>query len=261
MSLRPYVHVDSALAEAGVGDHVGLSEDEQHHLRRVLRLRDGADVEVADGVGATASAVLASTGVELTSAVAVVERRTPELWVAQGLPKGRKLDEVIQQVTELGVDGVVPILAERSIARPEPAKYPRLHARWSGVARAACEQSRRPRRPDLVAPHTLAGLLDDAGALALPTGDGDVTVATEYRVLLADPSGRPISAALQETGDLGALGRLVLAVGPEGGWSDQELAVADAAGAQRVALGPTVLRTEHAAAAGLAAVQALLGRW
>ena len=250
MSLVPYVHVASPLTEAAVGTVVALSEQEHRHLTRVLRLREGAVVQVADGMGSSAGGRLMHEAVEVTSDPVSEPVATPEFWVAQALPKGRKLDEVIQQVTELGVDGIAPIVAERTIARPAETKQPRLLERWEGIARSASEQSRRPRRPHVCAPRPFEALLRDAQ-------DGDRKVA----MFLADPSGTPLPRALAELTDQSQIDRLMLIVGPEGGFTPAELAAFDAAGGSRVGLGPTVLRTEHAAAAGSAVIQAGLGRW
>lgn len=250
MSLVPYVHVATSLIDAEVGTVVALSEQEQHHLVRVLRLQEGARVQVADGSGSSAGGRLVNAAVEVTSPPVREPIAIPELWVAQALPKGRKLDEVIQQLTELGVDGIAPVVAERSITRPAGGKYPRLVERWEAVARAASEQSRRPRRPRVCAPRPFETLLKEEF-------NGDRSGVG----LLADPSGAPLPTVLAELGARPRIDRLVLVVGPEGGFTPAELAAFDAIGGLRVGLGPTVLRTEHAAAAGAAVIQAVLGRW
>ncbi len=115
MSATPFVHVAADLAAAGPGDAVPLGEDEAHHLTRVLRLRTGAEVEVADGRGRQAVGVLDAGVVVLTAAPVATPRPRPELVLAQALPKGRKLDEVVRLATELGVDRVVPVVAARSV--------------------------------------------------------------------------------------------------------------------------------------------------
>ena len=241
VSLQPFVHLGASLGGRRRGDRLDLSSDEVHHLRTVLRLKDGAEVTVADGVAASAPAVLVDTALQLTADAVETVRPRPLLAVAQALGKGRKVDDVVRVVTELGVDEITVVAAARSISRLDGAKADRALDRWQAIARAASEQSRRVIRPDVRGPVSTAGAADDAGSL-----------------LVAHPGGMPLPTALDE---LGAVDRLTLAVGPEGGWSDEEIAGLVAAGGCLVGLGPTVLRTEHAAAAGLAVLGAMLGRW
>lgn len=241
MSLVPYVHVATSLRDGVSGDEVALTETERHHLRRVLRLPDDAEVEVADGVGHQAEARLRADALLLTAAATYLPPARPELWVAQALPKGRKLDEVVRQTTELGVDGIVVVAAQHCVARVDPAKLPRLHQRWEGVARAASEQARRPRRPQLVGPASTAQLGKEPGTL-----------------IVTHPGGAALPAVLADHTDAE---RITLAIGPEGGWSDAEVAAWQDDGTILAGLGPTVLRTEHAAAAALAVAAATCGRW
>ncbi|WP_052668395.1 RsmE family RNA methyltransferase [Nitriliruptor alkaliphilus] len=244
MSLVPYLHLDAPLAGAQVGSTVAIDPAARHHLARVLRLRDGAALEVSDGRGHAAAARLAGDHVEVTATVTAVAAPQPTLSVAQGLPRGRKLDEVVRQVTELGADRIVPVAASRSVTRLDGARADKAVERWQAVARAAAEQSRSPWRPEvlpIVTPAQLPG--------ALPAGT---------RLLIAHPDA-PRSLP-EAAADLG--GRHVsIAVGPEGGWDDDEVAGLLEAGATLVGLGPTVLRTEHAAAAAVAVLAAVTGRW
>lgn len=242
MARVPYVHVDTALAGTPAGEQVPLGDADRHHLRRVLRLGDGTEVELADGTGATARGRLTADGVALETVVAAGPAPTPRLTVAQALPKGRKLDEVVRQVTELGADRIVPVAADRSVARLDGAKAAKAVERWQAVARAACEQARRPTRPEVSSP-TVPGAL----------------VVEGLAVLVAEPSADPPLFAV--AAELATADEVVVAVGPEGGWSERELAELTAAGARTVRLGPHVLRTEHAAAAALAIVASAVGRW
>ncbi len=250
MSLVPFVHLDVELQSARVGDRVALSTAEQHHLTRVLRLPTGARVEVTDGRGATAEATLGGDAVELAGPVRREPARTPRLAVAQALPKGRKLDEVVRQVTELGADAVIPVLAERSIARPPSERTGRLRTRAQAVARAAAEQARSPWRT-AVTPVVDTASLADVVADAAPPGAREALLVAHL-----DAPALPVVLA-----SLAPLERLTIAIGPEGGWSDAEVARLRADGAVVVGLGGTVLRTEHAAAAALAVAGAVLGRW
>lgn len=244
MSRTPLVHVDQPLGGTGTGDLVALTAAEQHHLRSVLRLRPGDRVEVSDGTGGHAAGDLADGGVRLRSPATSARRPWPPLRVAQALPKGRKLDEVVRACVELGMDALVPVAAGRSVRRPEGARADKAVARWSAVARAACEQARRTYRPDVAPITAVADLAVDGRWLVAHPG------ATEALPdVLADPSLTAPDVPV------------TVAIGPEGGWEEAEVAALVAAGARAVHLGPTVLRTEHAAAAALAVVGAALGRW
>lgn len=245
MSLVPFVQLEASLASARAGDEVPLSSDELHHLATVLRLGPGASIEVADGHGRSADAGFTGGGVALRGEPVERVRSRPAIEVAQALPKGRKLDEVVRQLTELDVDAVVPVATERSIVRLDGSKAHRAVERWRAVARAACEQSRRSDLPT-IAP---VASVDDLVELTCDEGTA---------VLVAHPGG----AALAEHLDAcRRAARVVVVVGPEGGLTDGELAVLTGAGARTLGLGPTTLRTEHAAAAATAALVCALGRW
>jgi 16S rRNA (uracil1498-N3)-methyltransferase len=241
VSQVPYVHVDHELVAGTLGEPLALTAAESHHLRRVLRLADGAAVEVSDGCGHEAPARLEAAGLVLTAPASARPAPQPELWLAQALPKGRRFDEVVRQVTELGVDGIVAVAAKRSVTRIDEDRAERARQRWDAVARAACEQARRPWRPTIRGPVAPARLTEEP-----------------QRLLVAHPGATPLPDALvgHEVTD-----GLMLAIGPEGGWADDEIAELCAAGASLVGLGPSVLRTEHAAAAACAVAAAGLGRW
>lgn len=242
MSLLPFVHVDEPLTGRRAGDDVDLSPEDAHRLRTVLRLRQGAGVLVSDGVGGRADASLTAAAVlRLTTDAVRYPRMHPEIDVIQSLGKGRKTEEVVQAVTELGVDGITLVAAARSIVRVDPAKLSRMRDRWIAVSRAACEQSRRVHRPNIHGPVTTAEVPDRDGAL-----------------FVAHVGGQPLPEAI---GAVAPTGRVTIAVGPEGGWTAGELAGWRARGGHLVGLGPTVLRMEHAAAAAVAVAAAVLGRW
>jgi 16S rRNA (uracil1498-N3)-methyltransferase len=198
-------------------DDVGapeLAPDDAHHLARVLRLRAGEEVTVADGHGGWRLCVFAD-GPRLAPA-GEVERVAPPsvpVTVAFALTKGDKPELAVQKLTELGVDRIVPLAAARSIVQWDAAKAARNVARLRDVARAAAMQSRR-----VFLPH-----VEDVTALASLAG-----------VALAHPGGVSLDASVT-----------AIAVGPEGGWTDEELAEAS----RHVDLGPTTLRAETAAVA------------
>jgi 16S rRNA (uracil1498-N3)-methyltransferase len=193
-----------------------LEPDDRHHLERVLRLRPGDRMTVADGAGRWRRCRFGSN-VEPDGDVEVVPRPAPEITLAFALTKGERPEWTVQKLTEVGVDRIVPFASARSIVRWDEAKAARNAERLRRVAREAAMQSRRA---------------------FLPTVE-EVTRFDEV-------ARRPNAALAHRDGAPPDLARACLLVGPEGGWTDDELGT----GPPRVTLGPTVLRAETAAVAG-----------
>lgn len=242
------VLVPGALDGRGTGDVVTLPPATAKHLRTVLRRPVGSGLTVADGAGTSAPAELVADGARLTAEPVTAPAPRPTLHVLQGLAKGRKLDEVVRTLTELGVDAITPVAGDRSIKELAGPKRDRTLDRWRAVAAAASEQARRPRVPVIDEPGTVEEVL-----ARLAAEDGATRVVAAHVGATAGLAG-----AL--TDDLRELDRVVLAVGPEGGWTPGEVAAFADAGAAVVHLGSSVLRTEHAAAALAAVVSFRVGR-
>lgn len=224
------------------GGEVVLPEALAHHAARVLRLQDGDAVILFDGSGGEVPARLAVSGRRWSAwldAPCAVERESPlELVLVQALASGDKMDWVVQKSTELGVAAVLPVAAARSVLRLAGERADKRRAHWQQVAVSACEQSGRNRIPEVAPIQPLLQWLAAArgqAAWVLAPGGGDGLPAGE----------RPE-------------GVVHVLVGPEGGWTEGELAACDAAGVRRMTLGPRVLRTETA---GLAALAVLQARW
>ena len=215
------------------GDRAGVGGARAHHLARVVRLRPGERVEASDfrrAFEAVAEAVepkevLFRLGTELPP-----EPPEPAIELHLAIVKYARWEWALEKATELGVATVVPLAAERSDEGLVRAAAKRVE-RWRAIAEEAAQQSRRLAPPELTEP------LNVAQALARPA---------ESRWLV-DFGGAPIGGLGGE-----AAGRHVVAVGPEGGWSDRERAAFASAGARAVSLGPRVLRTETAAVVGVA---------
>jgi len=238
----PRFHVPGAAP----GARIELPEHVVHHARDVLRLRVGSQVQVFDGEGAEYEAVLES--IDRRGALAHLKGPVPTLpetplavTLALSPLKGDLMELVIQKATELGVAELRPVVCVRTDAVARPALRGTRQERWEKVASGAAEQCGRARVPRIAPTTTL-------GALLLEAFDGP-------RLLLQEPGAeRPAFSALPHPGV-----RLLLLVGPAGGFEPAEIARAAAAGFQPVGLGPRVLRAETAAVAALAAAQALWG--
>lgn len=233
------LYLNEALQTAEVGSQVSLLGDEAKHAVAVARSRVGEQLAIGNGRGLVVHGVVASLdpfSLEVQE-VRVEPEPEPQLWLVQALAKGNRDELAVQVATELGVSGVVPWAAERSVTRWEGAKVEKGRARWEAIVREASKQSIRSWVPEV-------GALISTGSIA-------------GNVLVLDPTAE---AALTEV-SLPSTARLTLVVGPEGGISPRELELLGRNGAVRVRLGAEVLRTSTAGPAAIAVLNARLGRW
>nr|WP_225955452.1 16S rRNA (uracil(1498)-N(3))-methyltransferase [Kibdelosporangium phytohabitans] len=225
-----------------------LDGPEGRHAATVKRLRAGETLTVSDGSGGVATCVVDAPVGRDALRLRVTERSDvpapqPRVVVAQALVKGDRGELAVELATEAGADEIVPWRAARCVARWEDGpRGEKALARWRNTVREAAKQARRPWVPEVrdpVGTQDLVDLLDGALGLVLEGSAGQ----------------RIADVALPRHGDI------VVVVGPEGGVSDEEIAVLRDAGAQAVRLGPTVLRASTAAAVALGAIGALSPRW
>ena len=237
------VHVAALLAP---GNEIALPQSAAAHLSRVLRLGAGDACVLFNGDGPDYAAQIVATGKRevrvLVGAVTAINRESPlRLVLLQGIARGEKMDLILQKATELGVSEVRPLSSQRSEVKLDDARAEKRLAHWQSVVVSACEQSGRAVVPPVGAPGSLAAVLD-----GLPPGG--------LRLIL-DPHGELSLPTL--TWEPAA--PVVLAVGPEGGWSPLDRTQLRAAGFQGLRLGPRILRTETAGLAAIAALQARFG--
>ncbi|MDQ2698493.1 MAG: 16S rRNA (uracil(1498)-N(3))-methyltransferase [Actinomycetota bacterium] len=226
------------------GSRVEVTGDEARHALQVARIRVGERIAVGDGRGTIARGVVAEAAagvlaVDIDEVVHEPQPR-PELWLAQALAKGDRDELAVQAATELGVAGVIPWAAERSVTRWEGAKVARNQQRWHTIVREASKQAIRARVPEV------APLATTAQLTALP---GLV-------IVLEPTASTPLTAVALDDAE-----RITLVVGPEGGVAPRELERLAEAGAVLARLGPEVLRTSTAGPAALAVLNARLARW
>lgn len=235
-------HVENPLA---VGQTLSLPEEAANHLVRVMRLREGDGCVLFNGDGHDYAATLvASTKrdaqVRVDAATPLDNESPLHITLLQGIARGEKMDLILQKATELGVAAIVPVNAERTEVKLDAARAEKRLAHWRSVVVSACGQSGRARVPAVAAPRNL-----QEAALAMPA---------EALKLTLDPQGEHRLATLA-----GAPGGVVIAIGPEGGWSPRDRLALANAGFQGLQLGPRILRTETAGLAAVAALQARLG--
>lgn len=235
---------------ASWGDRLLLSPEESHHALKVLRLKPGAEIRCVDGQGREVLArieQLSSEGgvVIPVSSVNITPRQAHRL-IGQGLPKGDKLEDILQHGTELGMDGLWPLTLERCVVKLEGDKAEVRRVRWQRICHEASKQSRRSEVPT-VAP--LAGLGSFLEAFREGSAPRLGVVLDEARAGVCSLPALLETEAGAEVLQHGALWALV---GPEGGLSRGEVQAACEAGFVPVSLGPRILRTETAALSLLA---------
>ena len=235
-------HVDAPLS---VGTSLALPETAANHLARVLRLREGDACVLFNGDGHDYDACL--TAISKRGVVAditgarVIDTESPlHVTLLQGIARGEKMDLILQKATELGVAAFIPVMAERTEVKLDAERAEKRVAHWRSVVASACEQSGRARLPTLSAPAALA--------------DAARAVGADATKLTLDPTGEVSLATVGITG-----GSVVVAIGPEGGWSPRDRDALSAAGFTGLRLGPRILRTETAGLAAIAALQSRFG--
>jgi 16S rRNA (uracil1498-N3)-methyltransferase len=247
-----FLRVDLAALAPTVGSGVALAGDEARHAITVNRVRVGEVISIGDGNGLMVSGTIATVepkALEITvETVTAQPSPTIELWLAQALAKGDRDEMAVQAATELGVSGVIPWAAERSISKWTGQKVGKGIERWRAIVREASKQSIRHWIP-VVGEHTSSKQLAALGATAT--------------VVLLDPTASTRISELElptvTPGDTPR--RLILVVGPEGGISPHEIEMFETAGAKRVRLGTEILRTSTAGPSALAVLNARLNRW
>jgi 16S rRNA (uracil1498-N3)-methyltransferase len=225
------------------GSHATIDEAAHRHLIKVLRLAPGAAIQVFDGAGTVIEARIESVGKSSVEIVLGERFLVPgprcAITLLQSLPRGERMDFIVQKTTELGVARIVPVLTEFGMVKPPATRK----QRWQTIAEEAARQCGRADVPDIV------DCLELAPALAK-------FAATEGArfILWEGERTRPFRAALAEGPT-----EVALLVGPEGGFSHAEVGAAGAAGFLPVSIGPRILRTETAAIVAVALAQAAAG--
>jgi 16S rRNA (uracil1498-N3)-methyltransferase len=214
-----------------------------HYLSRVLRVSAGQSLVLFNGDGSDYSATVIA--VQKLQIQVQILQRTParpesplQITLVQALARGERMDQLLRRATELGVAAFQPVFSERVEVRIRPEKLEKRMEHWRNIVISACEQCGRAVVPTVSAPLNLVQWLGQAG--------------NHSRLILEPGADTPLSGL--QMGN-----QVELLVGPEGGFTERELACAKEQGVQAVSLGPRILRTETAGPAACAVLQAQAG--
>jgi 16S rRNA (uracil1498-N3)-methyltransferase len=239
------------------GSVVELPRETGAHLAKVLRARGGDEVVLFNGDGREFTGAIEKVqGSRVSASIGAarsIDRESPlQLTLVQCVPRGDRMDFIVQKATELGVVRIVPVLSQRSVVRLDESQSASKQAHWRSVAVSACEQSGRNRLPSVDTPLPLLRYL---GGLAAQAAADELRLVLEpERALRAEARARSIDIASAQSAS-----RARIAIGPEGGFAPEELEAFDLSAFSRVGLGPRVLRTETAAIAAIVVLQARFG--
>ncbi|WP_127579796.1 16S rRNA (uracil(1498)-N(3))-methyltransferase [Paenibacillus koleovorans] len=226
-----------------------ITGEDAHHLIKVMRARAGETIICSDGEGREVLAEILTTD-SGTVRAKVIEHLplhaepAVQVWIAQSLPKGDKLETVIQKGTEIGASRFIPFLSARTIVQYDERKEAKRVDRWRKIAKEAAEQAHRNKVPQIDSPLAWKKLLQAAN-------EADAAFFCYEK-----PSGSQLRTAIREALEQAPRDKLklMLIIGPEGGFTEQELQEAEAAGCRAVSLGARILRTETAGMVGLTCI-------
>ncbi|MEM8612145.1 MAG: 16S rRNA (uracil(1498)-N(3))-methyltransferase [Cyanobacteria bacterium P01_H01_bin.105] len=224
-----------------VADTLQLTQEQAHYLQRVLRLKSGDHFIAQDGQGQQWQSQLTATwGQAQILSQSGLSVRPPALELAAALPK-TGFDDVVRQATELGVTEIQPLLSERTLLKPSPKKL----MRWQRIAQEASEQCERSYVPTVVSP---MGFADWIKSEPVPAGNYFCVARVNAPGLLPC-----VQAFLTDFPQQS----IRVVIGPEGGWTSEEIAVAIAQGYQETSLGSGILRATTASLTALAIISSV----
>jgi len=263
--------LEPAASDASEGDTLALTGAEAHHAR-VKRVQPGEEVDVVSGTGVRLRCEVTDVGQDEVSLTVLERSESTDTGVrtvlVQALAKGDRDLQAVESCVEIGVDGVIPWQADRSIVRWKAEREEKAHAKWRAQVQAATKQSRRAALPEVEPKLDTAGLARRVEAVTAAGGRALVLHEEATRGLGALLREDPLTIPAAQAGDVVDQGapaasgsEVLLIVGPEGGISEQEIRRLREAGAVPVGLGPHILRASTAGAVALTLVRASLGAY
>ena len=230
--------------ELSIDTYITLTEDATNHLANVLRAKTGQAVVLFNGDGSEYSAELFEVTkrkvvVRIDSKISISIESPLSIHLGQGISRGDRMEWVIQKSVELGVTDITPLITERCAVKLSTDRWAKKHQQWKKLTISACEQCGRNVLPVLHAPSLFADWVSQS------TNQVRLTLHPRAEKAFRHVSMPPAGARLL--------------IGPEGGFTEQEIYQTEQCGFQTIQLGPRVLRTETAAIAAISAIQAIHG--
>ena len=227
------------------GDELNITGQAAHHIAHVLRLSNGATVQVFDGSGCENRAIVrtinrSTVSLKIAGPVTVRPESSLDITLLQGIARNDRMDFILQKAVELGVNAIQPLWTQHSQAHLKGIRLEKRFKHWQGVIISACEQCGRATIPQLAAAKNYSEWMRNPETSGLR--------------LLLQPDSETGMGTLKPTEE-----RIHVLVGPEGGFDMDEQVLAKSVGFIGICLGPRILRTETAAIAVLAGMQTLWG--
>ena len=236
--------------------NVNITGDDAWHIARSLRMAVGESITVCDMQGNEHICTLLKITDDLVVAKICESMRSAgempfDVVLYQALPKGDKMDLIVQKAVEEGACAIVPFLSERCVSRPDGASLAKKCSRWQRIALEAAKQCGRGRIPKVLEPLTYAQMLADAkqASIGCFCYEGDGTVSLKTALAQKRDALRSEPAGMQSPS-----GRIAVVIGSEGGFSEKEAAAAKDAGLTLCGLGRRILRCESASGFALACI-------
>jgi 16S rRNA (uracil1498-N3)-methyltransferase len=229
---------------------VTIEGSEAHHIRNVLRLKPGDHIKLFDGTDHEYEAVITNTDAEKVEAeirrkCSADKSTGARIVVAQAFLKEKKMDDLVRKITELGIAEWIPFFSQRSIARPDKERLAGRVRRWKRIATEATKQCRRKTMPEIGEALTFEEVLE-------------FSKPYELKIVFWENDTNPLSGKMGSRSET-PLNSIMVMLGPEGGFTGQEIELARQSGFFTAGLGPRILRAETATLAASTLVQYLFG--
>lgn len=227
------------------GDRIVLDEEQSRHIAKSLRMKKGDMLTVCNGDGNDYGCIIeeiTKNSVELSVCYKQASNSEPSVSVSlyQGVPKGDKMQDIIQKCVELGIHDITPVLTKRSVSRPDEKQAGKKRERYSKIALEAAQQSGRGIVPEINKMITLKEAAQQCTA--------------DIKILFYEGGGEPLREIIDETAK-----SVAIFIGPEGGFDGEEVEMLKDSGAVCATLGKRILRTQTAPVAALSAIMLMTG--
>jgi 16S rRNA (uracil1498-N3)-methyltransferase len=235
--------------ETAPSSPVSISGQDAKHICKVLRLKSGGCLELTNGKGLDFEARITFVSprrvdLEIIRSFPSVSESDARITVCTGMIKDKKMDMVIRQLTELGITGWMPFFCERSIPTPNAKRIQNRIQRWEAIVKESIKQCQRSRLPSITRPVSFETVLQ-------------LSDSFDMKIAFWEKSARKIKELSKQ--NLPEKSRIMILIGPEGGFSESEIDQAEQKGFKAYSLGPRILRAETAAISAGALVQHIIG--